>query len=77
MLAADVELNPGPITDKEEILQLLKDCHDDLMKEMKGIRAEISYIKTDVEVVKHDSAEVKTKIKCIEDNHGVLQKKSY
>lgn len=74
LIASDIELNPGPITDKDEILQAVYSSSEKLMVEIKNVKSEVSSLKTDVDVVRKDCAEVKSTLQLLERNQSKLER---
>ena len=80
LLSADVELNPGPVTDKDEVLQEIRDSKKDLLRKMKsvkegissikqeeaGIRAEQKWVKSDVSDIHSMQHDLKVRIATLE-----------
>ena len=44
LLAGDVELNPGLLTDKEEILEAISASREDVLREMKSVKDNVTSI---------------------------------
>ena len=73
LLSADVELNPGPITDKDEILKAISDSNKELRSDIHALRSDISKIKTDINEVKQTCANLNTKMESLDLKHTDLE----
>ena len=62
LLSADVELNPGPLTDKEEILEAISASREDVLREMKSVKDDIKSIKQEVAGIRTEQKRVKSDI---------------
>ena len=62
LLASDVELNPGPLTDKDEILQAISASKEDVLREMKMVKDDIFSIKQEVAGIRTEQRRVRSDI---------------
>ena len=59
--SVDVELNPGPLTDKEKILNAVRTSKEQVLPEIKSVRDEVTPMRSEVDAVRRDCADVKAK----------------
>ncbi|KAL4236823.1 hypothetical protein ACF0H5_005210 [Mactra antiquata] len=52
LLSSDIELNPGPLSDKDEILQAIMKSSGELKSEIKGVKDDKAKIVADINNVK-------------------------
>ncbi|MEW8547341.1 MAG: hypothetical protein AB2693_27855 [Candidatus Thiodiazotropha sp.] len=62
ILSSDVELNPGPLTDKDEILQAIRASKDDVLGELRTVQQDIRSIRAEVSVMKQDQTKLKSDV---------------
>jgi len=68
-----VELNPGPITDKDELLKAISDSNKELPSDIHALRSDISKIKTDINEVKQSCANLNTKMESLDLKQSDLE----
>ena len=55
LLSADVESNPGPISDhKDEILEAISSCKTELLQEIRFVKSDINCIKEEISTLKQN-----------------------
>lgn len=62
ILSSDVELNPGPLTDKDEILQAIRASKDDVLGELRTVQQDIRSIRAEVKAMKTDQTKLKSDV---------------
>ena len=62
LLSSDVELNPGPMTDKEEILYEIRNSKNDVLREIKTVTEDINTIKEEVSGIKTAQCKIKSDV---------------
>lgn len=62
ILSSDVELNPGPLTDKDEILQAIKSSKDDVLGELRTVQQDIRSIRAEVSAMKKDQTMLRSDV---------------
>lgn len=62
LLSADVELNPGPLTDKDEILREIRSSKDDLMGELKTVKHDVRTLTEDMDILKTSQTKLKSDV---------------
>lgn len=75
ILSADVETNPGPISDKEAILREIRSSKMDLLEEMKSVKQDIQFIKEEVAAVKSDNLIIKSNMAHVQHKQSEFDKK--
>lgn len=73
--SADVELNPGPFTDKDEILNAVRTSKEQVLSEIKSVRNEVQQMRSDVDAVRRDCADVKASLHTVEQKQSNLERK--
>lgn len=48
LLSSDIEMNPGPISDTNDILQAISSCKADLLQEIRFVKSDIHCIKEEI-----------------------------
>lgn len=61
-MSADVELNPGPLTDKDEVLREIRSSKDDLMGELKTVKHDIRTLTEDMDILKTSQTKLKSDV---------------
>ena len=62
ILSSDVELNPGPLTDKDEILQAIKSSKEYVLGELRTVQQDIRSIRVEVSAMKKDQTRLKSDV---------------
>lgn len=62
ILSSDIELNPGPLSDKDEILREIRASKADLIEEIKTVKHDIRSINKEVANMKRDQVQIKTDV---------------
>lgn len=62
ILSSDVELNPGPLTDKDEILRAIQVSKDDVLGEIRTVQQDIRSIRAEVSAMKQDQTKLKSDV---------------
>lgn len=75
IIAGDVEINPGPLSDKEAILREIRSSKLDLMEEMKSVKQEIQTIKNEVAAVKVDNVIIMSNVSQLQNKQTNLDVK--
>lgn len=75
ILSADIETNPGPISDKEAILREIRTSKMDLLEEMKSVKEDIQFIKQEVAAVKTDNVIIKSNMSQVQHKQSEFDKK--
>lgn len=72
LCSGDIELNPGPVTDKEEILQAISASHDSISRELKSVKEDLFIMRNEIEGVKLACNEVKSKTESLDKNQALV-----
>lgn len=73
ILSADIESNPGPISDKDEILNAISNSNKELRSDIKNLRSDISKIKSDINDVKQTCNILNSKMECLDSRQSELE----
>lgn len=75
MLAADVELNPGPSSDTQEILEAISLSNVKTMQLINDVKTEVLSVKSEISSMKSDLSSMQEKIKQVEGTQVVFEKR--
>ena len=70
LLSSDVELNPGPMTDKEEILGAIESSKRDVMMGLKTVENDILSIRADIRKIQFSQAQIETDLSNVKDKQS-------
>ena len=76
MLSADVETNPGPVTDTELLLQEIRSSKFELLEELKSVKSDIKLIKDEVAEIKLDNTVTKSNVENCRVNSQISKQNS-
>ena len=75
LLSSDIEMNPGPISDKDEILNAIYTTSSELKSDIKTVKSDICIIKSEMESMRLTCTELKNKTRNIEVKQTILEKR--
>ena len=75
MLSADVETNPGPVTDTELLLQEIRSSKFELLEELKSVKSDIKLIKDEVAEIKLDNTVTKSNVAKLQSKQSDFETK--
>ena len=70
LLASDVELNPGPVEDIEQILKAIRDGNDRTAVQLQDLKTDMQVIKSDMVSMKGDIGTIKFKVQNVESKQS-------
>ena len=73
LLAADVELNPGPTTDTECILKAIEASNEKTANEIRGLKVDIAGLKGDISGVQKELKSINTKVQDMENRQTLIE----
>ena len=74
-LSMDIETNPGPVTDKEEILNAIYNTSKDLKSEIQFIKSDMIVIKSEMEMMINTCAELKSMTSNLQEKQSKVEKR--
>lgn len=66
LLSSDVELNPGPTPDTEQILKAIEHGNHETARQILEVKENIQELKSDITTMKHDIGAIKSKLHNVE-----------
>lgn len=73
LLSADVELNPGPVSDTELILKAIEESNNKMANDIRGLKDDIAGLKTDISGVKTELKSVSEKVAKIDERQKTVE----
>ena len=75
LLSSDVELNPGPLTDKEEILGAIQSSKDDVLMGLRTVEKDILSIRSDIRKMQSSQAQIETDLSNVKEKQTGFEKR--
>ena len=75
VLSSDVELNPGPLTDKDEILGAIISSKEDVLEGLKAVENDIRSIKAEISKMQLSQAQIETDISQVKEKQSGFEKR--
>ena len=73
LLSSDIEINPGPISDKNEILEAIASSKADLLQEIRFVKSDIHCIKQEISTIQQDQIGIKQDMNSMKLKYKALE----